>query len=527
MIFKEPVVHRAPALCIRTRFIRALPTAAFALMLTACATPQLKDDIQWPEPAFARPPAENGVLAETARAVTSTHTGKHSGFKLLNGSRESMDWRLALIDSAVSSIDIQTYLWYPDSAGMLLLERVVRAAEERGVHVRLIVDDLLTIGQDQPLYELNQRPNIEVRLFNPWRKRNLVSRGGEMIVEMQRLNFRMHDKLLIADGHAAVIGGRNIGDHYFGLSHAYNFHDLDVLGFGHLAQQTNQMFDSFWNSNWVVSVDNFDAQPDPEFAETTWTSIIANNAGNEDLDSFHVGVQDWTDELEDLVPGLHIGTSEVIYDEADGDAVIQNMALEMFEFFELAQEELLVTNAYIIPNQDAIDRLQALTDRGVDVRILTNSLASHDVPAVNSHYKGWRDDFIEAGAELYELRADAAIKETVVEVPPVKGRFVGLHTKAAVIDRELVFIGSMNFDPRSFNINTEDGALIRSPGLARELVELMEQDMHPDNAWQVLLDEDGDPYWINSDETVNRQPARNFWQRVMDLFFRMFPKELY
>ncbi len=526
MSLKETAVHRDMFAGADTPIIRALLISSVLLILSACANPQLRDEIHWPEPSFAKSPAESGILADMARAVTSAHGEQHSGFKLLDHSDESLDWRLALIDSAVSSIDIQTYLWYPDSSGLLLLERVVRAAEERGVHVRLIVDDLLTIGQDQSLYELNQRPNIEVRLFNPWRERSVISRGGEMIVEMKRLNTRMHDKLVIADGRAAIIGGRNIGDHYFGLSHDYNFHDLDVLGFGHLAQQTIQMFDSFWNSKWVVSVDNFDTRPDAEFAEQTWTSIVSNNAGNEDLVTFS-GAREWSYELERLVPELHIGTSQVIYDEAIGDGVMQNMAAEVFEFFELAQEELLVTNAYIIPNQDAIDRLQALTDRGVEVRILTNSLASHDVPAVNSHYKGWRDDFIGAGANLYELRADAEIKETVVEVPPVQGEFVGLHTKAVVIDRELSFIGSMNFDPRSFNINTEAGAFIKSPGLARELVELMERDMHPDNAWQVHLDEGGDLYWVNSDETVTRQPARNFWQRVMDLIFRLFPRDLY
>ena len=160
------------------------------------------------------------------------------------------------------------------------------------------------------------------------------------------------------------------------------------------------------------------------------------------------------------------------------------------------------------------------------MRILTNSLASHDVPAVNSHYKGWRDDFILAGAELYELRPDAAI-QSIVDVPPVQGEFVGLHTKSVVVDREYVFIGSMNFDPRSFSINTEAGAFVRSPGLAAELAKVMERDMQPENAWQVFLDEDGDPYWVNSDETVYEQPARGTSQRIMDKIFKVVPKEQY
>jgi putative cardiolipin synthase len=168
--------------------------------------------------------------------------------------------------------------------------------------------------------------------------------------------------------------------------------------------------------------------------------------------------------------------------------------------------------------------VQSLSDRGVVVRILTNSLASHDVPAVNSHYKDWRDDLINAGAELFELRADAAI-QSLVDVPPVQGGFVGLHTKSFVVDREYAFIGSMNFDPRSVNINTEAGAFIHSPGLAADLARLMERDMAPENAWQVLLDDNGKPYWVNSDETVHKQPARDGSQRIMDAIFKVLPKE--
>jgi putative cardiolipin synthase len=227
-----------------------------------------------------------------------------------------------------------------------------------------------------------------------------------------------------------------------------------------------------------------------------------------------------------LAGELHVGDSLLVFDETADNTIAQNVAEKMFGFMGLAQEELLITNAYIIPSQPAIDFIQSLTDRGVNVRILTNSLASHDVPAVNSHYRDWRDDLINAGAELYEMRPDPAI-QAIVDVPPVKGEFTGLHTKAVVVDREYVFIGSMNFDPRSFNINTEAGAFVRSPGLAADLVEVMDRDMQPENAWQVFLDEDGKPYWVNSDETVYKQPARGTSQRIMDKLFKVVPKEQY
>jgi putative cardiolipin synthase len=336
----------------------------------------------------------------------------------------------------------------------------------------------------------------------------------------------MHNKLMVVDGHAAIVGGRNIGDHYFGLSHAYNFHDLDVFGVGYLARQGAEMFDEFWNSEWVASAGNLTTEPDAASAQESWQRIQANNATVEELERFPREPQDWTGELTALERGLHPGTSELVHDSVADETIDQSMITSMAFLFERAEQELMITNAYIIPYLRNIYFLEDITERGVDVRILTNSLASHDVPAVNSHYEDWRDDFIGAGARLYELRADAAIQD-VVDVSPVSGEFVGLHTKAAVIDRRFVFIGSMNLDPRSANINTEMGVIVDSPALGEELAELMIRDMDGRNAWQVLLDEDGDPYWVNSDEALDKQPSRGFMERVMNVIFRVVPKEQY
>lgn len=495
------------------------------VLLAACTGPSLRKDIYKFDPTYASPPATEGILAEIASNVLETYGSEHSGFKLLDESYDSLALRLALIDSATTSLDIQTYLWYPDNTGRIILQRAVNAAD-RGVRVRLILDDLFTMGNDQLMYELQSHPNIAIRLFNPWKKRSTLARAGEIIAEMERLNTRMHDKLMIADGTAAVVGGRNIGDHYFGMSEAYNFHDLDLLGFGHIARQSNAMFDHFWNSEWVVSAVNLGTEHTEGLSDQQWEEFQSKNAAAEELEAFGVKAEDWTERLTQLAPKLHPGTSYLIYDEASGNAITQNVANQMFGFMDQAQKELLIANAYIIPGQPAIDFFQTLSDRGVRVAMLTNSLASHDVPAVNSHYEPWRDEIVGAGVELYELRADAAIK-SIVDVPPVEGDFVGLHTKAVVVDGKKVFIGSMNFDPRSFNINTEAGAFVESPGLGEALVAVMERDMAPENAWQVLLNDDGKPYWVNSDETLSTQPARGGSQRVMNVIFKIFPKEQY
>lgn len=494
-----------------------------ASLAAGCASRGLQEDIVRPAPSFSSPPAAQGVLHDVATRITAEHGPDSSGVRLLDDSYHALLWRLALIDSAVSSLDIQTYLWYPDASGKLLFERAILASR-RGVHVRLIIDDLLTAGEDQLMADLEHQPNIELRLFNPWSNRRLGSRAGQMIAQMERLNTRMHNKMMIVDGQAAIIGGRNIGDHYFGLNHTYNFHDLDIIGFGHLARQAAAMFDEFWNSEWVVSAENLTTEPDPETAAESWRRLQSDNRSAEELAEFPRERKDWADELTSLAGELDFGTSEIVYDSVSDTEIAQNMVSDMAFLFRRAKRELLITNAYVIPSQRGIDFLRDITGAGVKVRILTNSLESNDVPAVNSHYQRWRDDLISAGAQLFELRADASV-QSVVDVPPVQGEFIGLHTKAAVIDRQEVFVGSMNLDPRSAGINTEMGIIITSPELGEKLAQIMLRDMDRENAWQVLLDEDGDPYWVDGDRTVYRQPARGGTQRVMNTIFRVVPKK--
>ena len=192
-----------------------------------------------------------------------------------------------------------------------------------------------------------------------------------------------------------------------------------------------------------------------------------------------------------------------------------------------AQREVLITNAYIIPDEIFISDLRELAGRGVKVRILTNSLSSHDVPAVNSHYERWRKPILETGAHLHELRSDAAIQAELVDTPPVRSGFVGLHAKAMVIDRERSFIGSMNLDPRSEIFNSEMGVIIDSPPLAGDLAQRMERDMSVMNSWQVTRDASGSLRWTSSAGERTTQPARSFWQRVQNLVFKLAPASYY
>jgi len=510
-----------------------LPSLVLVLLLTGCAA-QRFEAVPRPAPEYALPARPDDAFSSIESDIASGHGEAFSGFRLLDTNEDGLRWRLALLDSARYTIDVQYYLWYGDDSGLLLLERLLQAAD-RGVRVRLLVDDINLLLRDattvrlrdQGAALLDSHPNVELRLFNAWSKRSLTARAGEALTDMRRLNQRMHHKMLVVDNRAAIIGGRNIGDEYLGLNEGFNFHDLDVLGIGPVAREASAVFDTFWNSEWVLPASALDIEASPEAAARTRSELNARLSRAKNLQRFPVETQDWTQDIRALGGSLQTGTSEILTDVPAAGEIAQDMIESIRELMASAQQELLVINAYIIPYERGIGILRSLTDRGVRTRILTNSLASHDVPAVNSHYKKRRRDILQAGAGLYEMRHDAAIKPEVADTPPVSGKFMGLHSKAMVIDRRWSYIGSMNFDPRSAAINTEMGVVIDSPGLGEELARLIERDMEPENSWEVQLVDGNKLRWVSSDAIVTRQPARNWWQRVEDVFFMLFPAELY
>jgi putative cardiolipin synthase len=515
------------------RLRQLLPGLAICLALTACATARVTP-YQPPAPEYALPAAADSAFTAIEADLHARHGAGTSGFHLLDSNEESLRWRLAMIDSARHSIDFQYYLWYGDAAGRLVGKRLLDAAD-RGVRVRVLVDDLNTllrdassvVLRDKAVAWLDSHPNMEVRLFNPWSNRDFAGRVGEGLVEFEKTNKRMHNKSLIVDNRAVIIGGRNIGDEYMGLNPAFNFHDLDVLGIGPVARQASAVFDAYWNSDWVMPAAALDISIPAEASAAARAEILEKMAANPALSRFDLEPRSWADEIGRLPGILHAGTSRVISDLPQGSTIDHVMMDEVRAMLVSTQRELLMVNAYIIPAERGITTLARLHAEGREIGILTNSLASHDVPAVNSHYRPWRKAIVETGAELYELRADAAIQSQVCDTPPTRAEFVGLHSKAMVVDRRWVYVGSMNFDPRSAFLNTEMGVVVDSTGLGEALALLIERDMSAANSWRVTLDTDGKLQWAHDEEVTDVQPARNFWQRVQEFFFRAVPKEYY
>lgn len=511
--------------------------AIAVIALAGCASQQpARPPTMAPRPAAqsAAAPATSGVLAGLEAQWRASKGAETSGFYLLDRNEDGLRWRLALLDSAQSSIDMQYYVWFGDTVGDLLMKRVIDAAN-RGVKVRLLIDDLNSLlsdattvrVRDDVLAMIDSHPNIQLRVFNPWTQRDLLGRVGEMAADMPRMNQRMHNKAIVVDNRAAILGGRNLGDEYFGLNPAFNFHDLDVLGIGPVARQASDVFDLYWNSRWVLQVSNLGVKFTQEQAALTYRAVIAKLSSSPALARFPLEPQVWSSDWARVSANLVPGRSQVYADLPTDDGIRQEMVEVLYRMGGSAQRELLIVNAYIIPDDRFIDGLRAAQARGVKTKILTNSLASHDVPAVNSHYKQWRIRLRQSTAALHEMRHDAAVKPEVADTAPTRGAFMGLHSKGMVVDRRQVFIGSMNFDPRSANINSEMGVLIESPALAEQLAALIERDLAPANSWRVEVEADGSVIWINDRETVTRQPARNFSQRVEDIVFMLFPKDLY
>ena len=509
-----------------------LALCALLVLVAGCAT---TPDWQKPPTEFAQPASTDSRFAPLEQQIADRYGPDVSGFTLLERSDRALQWRLALIDSARQSLDLQYYVWFGDTVGKLLMFRVIEAAD-RGVKVRILFDDLNTMLHDMEQLELrdellamiDRHPNIQIRVFNPWHDRSYAGRAFDVVAEFGRLNRRMHNKQMIVDNRVAIIGGRNIGDEYFGLNPEFNFHDLDVLGVGPVARQASSVFDRYWNSTWVRAIPRQGGSPGSLDASELGRKAIRELLHHPSLRATEAERRDWSDALAALASELLPGRSQVHTDSPSRATEVRNhMPDAIHHLLRTARNEVLITNAYIIPDTRFMDDISTLAARGVKVRILTNSLSSHDVPAVNSHYQKWRQPILAAGAQLHELRADAALKREIVDLAPLQAEFAGLHTKSMVIDRQRAFIGSMNLDPRSAMLNSEMGVIIDSPPLAERLAQRMERDLRGDNSWQVLLADNGELRWRSDAGELDLQPARGFIQRVADQLFKFFPSDYY
>jgi putative cardiolipin synthase len=470
-------------------------------------------------------PARYGTLADVSGRIEAQLPTGQSAHWLLDANQLALTARLALIDDSALSLDIQYFIWQSDATGHLVAQRVLAAAD-RGVRVRILLDDFGVSGRGGDVLKLDAHPNIAVRVFNAWSLRG--KRWGTAIEFLSRayeLNRRMHNKTFIADGRFAILGGRNIGDRYFGTYEVFVQNDLDVMVAGPAAREVTTTFDEFWNSEHSLPIALFARDHRPTWPLESTRAELAETleAESDRLAAFELAPRERSAYLQELVETFAPARSEVVWESPDVlNAARPRLYARYKQLIAGARSEVLISSPYFIPDAEFRALLRALGRRGVRVVILTNSLATNNHIVAHAGSRRWRREVLASGAEIYELRRDAAALSTYA-TPPTMPEGLGLHSKAVVVDRERAFIGSPNVDPRSMVLNTEIGVIGEGREFAARVLELIERDLAPENAWRVTMDEEGWLTWSNADETVRRQPAKGFVQRAVEFLLNLLP----
>jgi putative cardiolipin synthase len=463
---------------------------AALLALTGCAAPTLKLDVER---------TVSHAISNHADSPLKEHVAAHippgeSGFHLLQDGHAALAARLALAQRATHTLDVQYYLFHNDTTGKMVAAALMTAAE-RGVRVRLLIDDIDTADKELRLVTLNAHPNIEVRLFNPFHTRstNLLVKGWQALRESIRLNRRMHNKVFIADNQLGITGGRNIGDEYFDAHHDLAFVDLDVVAAGAIVDSLSQSFDQYWNSNAAVPASALPVTASDSRLQRASNFLRQFRA--KQINSDFGRALTAADPVPRLLAGKipwQIARADLIVDPPE-KALNPESAPSTLLIGQLAglwidpSRRALIVSPYFVPGAMGMAYFRYWRHMGVRIDVLTNTYAASDVPIVHAGYANYRVPLLEAGVNLYELKPVAE---------PTGGRLrdlgsgssrASLHAKTFVFDDEHVFIGSFNFDPRSALLNTEMGLVIHSPELARQVTAIAQDAMAPERSYQPRL----------------------------------------
>lgn len=508
---------------------RACRVAMLGLVLalfTACASLPPAGD--WPSSVALTDTAETR-LGRALEPLVAAHPGTSGIFPLPNA-RGAFAARVLLARSAERSLDVQYYIWHDDHSGTLMFQALLDAAE-RGVRVRLLLDDNKTAGLDPLLAGLNAHPNLEVRLFNPLAARS--PRAVNYLTDFGRLNRRMHNKSFTADNQATIIGGRNIGDEYFGVTEGMAFADLDVLAVGPVVREVSSDFDRYWASLSAYPADRVLPPAEPGQVEELAVAVARVQA-----DPTAAAYRDallastFIRELAEGRLALEWAVTHLVSDDpAKGLGQAPPDALLPWQLREIIGEpaaSLDLVSPYFVPTAAGVEALAALAGRGVRVRVLTNALEATDVALVHSGYAKRRKPLLEAGIELFELRRSPGAAPRHAGLSGSSG--TSLHAKTFAVDGRRVFVGSLNFDPRSAKLNTEMGLVIESPALALAIAAAFD-DRIPAAAYEVRLSETGKLVWVERSgggEVVHdSEPGAGFWRRLWVGFLSILPIEKY
>lgn len=467
---------------------------------------------------------DDTTIGVALRDRIAAHPGQ-SGFYLLADGLDAFVSRALLADYAERSIDLQYYLYHDDLVGNLLGYKLLEAAD-RGVRIRVLLDDIATGGRDLNMATLDSHPNVEIRLFNPFSRGSL--RGVQLLTRFGDITRRMHNKSFTIDNQLTVVGGRNIGNEYFNANPDLNFGDLDVLAVGPVVREVSDSFDQYWNHELAYPVSTLSREKPPagslEGMRPLWKAQF-----DKELDSPYVSAllnSTFAQHLREKSVSFSWGEAEALYDDpekirSDITARELHLAPKLGPYIERLNDELIILSAYFVPGKEGVQFLQQLRQQGIRVRIVTNSLASTDVSVVHAGYAKYRKDMLRAGVELYEVNEKLSKQERAEKKGVGGSSKASLHAKAYIFDRENLFIGSFNLDPRSDIQNTELGIMFHSPEMGKRIGEWFDEIKNSGKTFQLELvttENGGEAIrWNIMEEGENRSysndPSTSWWRR--------------
>lgn len=500
---------------------------SIAITVTGCSTLPKHKIESIPETTLQVDTAQT-TLAQIIQPLQEQHPDL-TGYLVLFEPLEALATRLSLIDKAEKRLDLQYYIWDNDKVGSLALHALIRAAD-RGVKIRLLIDDNNAKSTEGIFLALAQHPNIEVKLFNPYRFRKY--RALDMILDLKRINRRMHNKSFIADHQAALIGGRNMTNQYYNVSDNYQFSDVDVMLVGTAVKDISHSFDEYWSHEYAykvqevvnqsahhLSYESLKRQLDEHYERVTVQNYLDLTSNSQAIDSLMSrDIQlDWV-------------KAEVVKDSPDKikskAKKKEHLNFQLIQHLEQPEKNVDLISAYFVPEKKGAKMLTDLAKDGVKVRVLTNSFKANDVAVVHAFYGKYRQNLLEHGVQLYEflpaLNKNDLDKNTEDLAKKAKVSIKGLsrsslHAKLMALDEKQVFIGSFNFDPRSAYLNTEIGVLLNSPPLAQAVHTTMDENLSK-YAYKLVLDANKKITWQRQTPQgpviYTKEPRMKWWQRA-------------
>ncbi len=482
--------------------------------------------------------SENPSLTSMEKTIVD-HVARNagqSGFRVMTTGKDSLLARLLLINAAQKSIDLQYYAMNDDVTSNLLIEAVMEAAD-RGVKVRFLIDDISVGKVQRCLVAMDGTDNIKVKIFNPFSHGNqfILSRIVAFFSHFKRNTKRMHNKILIADASASIMGGRNLGDEYFDAHADLSFKDIDILSIGPITQKMAESFNKYWSNEIACKVSElYKPNKDPEFLQKFRQKL------QESREKVIKKAEEENDNFPDLDDYIRSSGETFVWSGAefyaDEPAKINNLDFHaedgplqtVFALGEKAEREFLIISPYFVPGEDGLAWLHSLRARGLKIRIITNSLASTDVVAVHTGYNSYRKAILDSGIEIFEMKPLNSGRTRQRLIGARTPSHASLHAKVYIADKKTVIVGSLNFDPRSAQLNTEVALLIHSETIAKQLSDLYENVILPKSSYRLAL-EGNKLAWHSEEKSRKRvyyiEPEASPWRRLQAFLIDFLPLE--